>query len=327
MQTGIKQLIKILCAATFLAAIAPPAGAAEDEQPQKADEPKRVPPVAIFAFDERGKAVEGYGKKITDILFAELVTNPRLYLVDRADLAKVLDEAELNLSGMVTADKATRVGQLTGAKILLTGSVFEVGEKIYLVAKVIGTETTRVLGESVKGPPSEGLDKLTEKLAKKVAEVITNQAAALLPPPSQPSNIIAELNERLGDAKRPVLAIEVSEQHVGHQVLDPAVETELIRVARGAGFEVLDPEKVANDAADVRITGEAFSEFAARRSNLISVKARVELRAVDLNKDKVIVSDRQTAIEIDLAENIAAKSALQQAAQTLAQRLLVQIAE
>ena len=58
-------------------------------------------------------------------------------------------EHEINLSGAVNPDQAIQVGQLTGAKVIVTGSVVQVESNLYLVAKIIGTETTRVLGASI----------------------------------------------------------------------------------------------------------------------------------------------------------------------------------
>ena len=52
----------------------------------------------------------------------------------------------LTLTNLVKPEEATKVGQLTGAKIIATGSVVQVEKKLYLTAKVIGTETSRVVG-------------------------------------------------------------------------------------------------------------------------------------------------------------------------------------
>ena len=87
---------------------------------------------------------------------------------------------KLNLSGIVAPDEATRVGHLTGAKILVTGSVIEVGNSLYIVAKMIGTETSRVLGQSVKGKTGDELGPLVEKLAEQVAAAITGEADKLV---------------------------------------------------------------------------------------------------------------------------------------------------
>ena len=69
------------------------------------------------------------------------------------------------------------------------------------------------------------------------------------------------------------------------------------------------------------LTGEGFSQFAARHGNLVSVKARLELKALDRKSGRVLAVDRQTAISVDLAELIASKEALQDAAGDIVMRL------
>lgn len=280
-----------------------------------------VYPTAIFAFQERGSGVKDYGAKTADILFASLAANPALYLVDRADLQKSLQEHELNLSGIVTPDQAVQIGKLTGARILVTGSVVDADKTLYVIAKIIGTETSRVLGASVKGKSSDDLAPLIEQLAKQVADIIIKQADQLVAKEVKLEDRIAALKKQLGDAKRPVVAINVRERHVGQATIDPAAETELTLFFKETGFEVMD-KTGDSKKADILLDGEGFSEFAMRHGNLISVKARLEVKAIDRQTDKVIATDRQTAVVVDLTEQIAGKSALQKAAAEIAERLL-----
>lgn len=316
-----KQRVKFIGLATTLAMTGMLASAAPE--PVKADAGKStmVYPTAIFTFQERGSGAKDYGVKVADILFASLAANPDLFLVDRANLQKTLQEHELNLSGVVTPDQSVQIGKLTGARILVTGSVVDADKTIYLVAKIIGTETSRVLGASVKGKSSDDLAPMVENLAKQVAEIISKQADQLVAKEVKMEDRIAALKKQLGDAKRPVVSINVSERHVGQATIDPAAETELTMFCKETGFEVLD-KAADSKKSDIKIEGEGFSEFAMRHGNLLSVKARLEVKAIDRQTDKVIAMDRQTAVVVDLTEQIAGKAALQKAAAEIAERML-----
>ncbi|MDA3798436.1 MAG: curli assembly protein CsgG [Kiritimatiellae bacterium] len=278
-------------------------------------------PTAIFPFNERGAGVKGYGSKVSDILFAQLVIDPKLILVDREEMNKTLGEQELNISGMVNSAQAVQVGQLTGAKLLITGSVIEADKTIYIVAKIIGTETSRVLGESVKGRTTDELGPLVEQLAEKVSAKISKDANTLVAKVETHKDRVAKLNKVMGDAKRPTVIVSIQERHVGQTTIDPAAETEISLLCKETGFTVLD-SAAGTKGADIIIKGEGFSEFAMRRGNLVSVKARLEVKAIDPATDKVIAIDRQVAVEVDLTEQIAGKKALQKAADMIAQRML-----
>ena len=278
-----------------------------------------VYPVAIFAFSNgRGMTGGDAGKQVADLLFAGLVENPNLWLVEREEMKKILDEAELNVSGMVNPNQAIQIGQLTGAKIIVTGSVFKVRDKTYIVAKVIGTETSRVLGKSVSG--NDGIDVLTEKLAKEVSVLITRDAEKLVAKVRNHKDYVESVKKAIGDKKRPKVFVSVKEEHIAGRTIDPAAKTELQLICKEAGFEVTDNES----DADVVIKGEGFSEFSTRRGNMVSVTARVEIKASD-KQGKVLAVDRQTDVEVGLAEHVTAKKALQNAAAKLAERLLPKI--
>ncbi len=284
-----------------------------------------VYPVAILPFQERGRDSAELGPQVTDLLFAKLVVNPDMYLVEREDIKKLFEEKELNLSGLVNPAEAIQVGYLTGAKIIVTGSVVVAGDSQYLVAKVIGTETSRVLGASAKGRVGDDLDAMVEELAEGVVKTISEQADKLVAKPVTQKDRIAELKKALGKGKRPSVWIEVEERHVGQATIDPAAETELALICKELGFEVIDRKAGNRNEADIALIGEGFSQFAARHGNLTSVKARLELKALERNTGRVVAIDRQVSVAVDLAEQIAGKTALQEAAANIASRLLPKI--
>lgn len=314
-------------------------------QPAAAPAAAAMVPVAILPFQDRGgdvgpprasSAAATDGAKVTDLLFAELVVEPALMLIEREDLRKLIDEQELNLTGLANPAEAIRVGQLTGAKMLVTGSVVRADNSLYLVAKIIGTETSRVLGASVKGTARDDLGKLAEGLAREIVKVVSERGGELLPKVVTREDRLAVLRKTLPAGDRPRVIVEIAERHLApavvivpgapQPVIDPAAETEVTLFAKETGFDVIDPKEGKRSSAAVLLQGEAISEPAVRHNNLITAKARLELKAVDPATGKVLAIDRQTTVATDLSEQMAAKAALQEAAATIAERLLPKIA-
>jgi TolB-like protein len=283
-------------------------------------------PAAVLPFQEQGAEVKELGAKVTDLLFAKLSADPGLMLVDRDDLKRVLDEQKLNISGLVSPDTATKVGQLTGAELLITGSVLQVDDTLYLIAKIIGTETTRVVGATVKGNARDDLGRLAEELGEEIGKTVAQRADDLVAKSLSRDDRIAALNAKLGETKRPSLLIGIPERHIGAPSIDPAAETELTLFATSTGFKVIDAKEGRRKDADLLLEGEAFSERAVHHGDLISVKARVEVKAIDQASGRVVAIDRQTTVAVDLTEQIAAKNALQEAGAVIAERLLPKLA-
>lgn len=276
--------------------------------------------VAVFDFDSPDDAVRGLGPKIATLVGADLSAEPDLILVERAELEKALGEQELGLSGTVTPDSAAKVGQLTGAKILVTGRVFAVDNQTIIVAKVIGTETSRVYGEVVNGKPNAAITDLAAELAKKIAADVTQKSDTLVARVESPEDRIAKIKKELDGKKLPAISVSIAEQHFGQHVIDPAAQTELSSLLQQCGFTVVDG--LSTNKADVEITGEAFSEFGLQKGNLKSCRARIEIKARDVASGNIISVDRQTSVAVDIAEHVAAKTALQNGAGELAERLL-----
>jgi hypothetical protein len=275
--------------------------------------------VAIFDFESRDEAVRDLGPKVAALVNADLSAQSTLVTVERAELEKVLGEQELGLSGTVSPDTAAKVGHLTGAKVLVTGRVFRVDKELVLVAKIIGTETSRVYGELVKGQAAAPITGLASDLAKKISATVAQKAETLVAKVESREDRIARIKKLVKGEKLPTVSVKIGERHFGQPVIDPAAETELGLTLKECGFTLVDEK--SKERADVEITGDAFSAYGLRKGNLVSCKARVEARAQRRNGE-LLALDRQTSVAVDVAEQTAAKTALQQAATELAERIV-----
>jgi hypothetical protein len=294
-----------------------------------AETPPPVPlTAAILDFQTAGDNLRGKGAEVAVLLNARLSSAaPDVSLVERQELDKVFGEQELGLSGTVAPDTAARVGALTGAKVLITGRLFEAGSQFYLVAKIIGTETSRVYGESVVFDDPAALDKALGELVPKIAADLKSHADTLVAKVENPGERLKRLKKLIdGHGPLPSVSVAIAEQHIGRLVVDPAAQTEIKMCLQQLGFEVLDLQATARQA-DIQVTGEGFSELAGRHGNLISCRARVEIKAVRTASGRLLLSDRQTDVAVDLAENVAGKTALENAAAKLLDRLVPKLVE
>lgn len=263
---------------------------------------------AIFDFTEGSENLKGQGKSFGELLNALLSTQDGIFLVERAELDKILGEQELGLAGNISTASAIKVGQLTGAQILITGRVFAAGKKNYAVAKIISAETSRVYGATVSYAPSEELDSVIGKLSTQIAKVITEKGDTLRSKAETYEQMITRLKTGLS-TPLPKVHVHVTEQHLRQAVPDPACETEMQKVLEACGFTVVQNAS----EADISITGEAFSQLATRRANLVACRARAEIKITNVKEGKLIRADRITVGAVDLAEEVAGKAALQKA--------------
>jgi TolB-like protein len=302
---------------------------AADAKPAHADAGQDAKPltVAILDFETNTPATPDLGKQIAEALTATLTGEDGFTLVDRASLARTLQESEMNLTGLVNADQATKIGKLVGAKILVTGKVFPLDKQLFFTAKLIGTETSLVDGVLVRGDKDASLGDLLMQLSDKVARRLRDRGPKLVAKDDAMEDPLPGLKKALAGRKLPAVAVRIAERHVTlapAERIDPAAETEVRMILRDAGFTVVEGTDKDLAEANVRyvITGEAFSEFAARIATLVNCTARVELTVTDRKTGEVAYTDRETTRAVDLAENTAGKTALQKAARQIAIRLL-----
>jgi hypothetical protein len=275
---------------------------------------------AVFDFESKDETIRDLGPKIATLVNAQLSADPRLITVERAELEKALSEAELGLSGTIQPETAAKLGHLTGAKVLVTGRAFLVDRQLMIVAKIIGTETSRVYGELVSGNTGVVPD-MARDLAARIAKTIEENADALVAKVEKPEDLIARLQKQVAGKKLPAVSVAIAERHIGGPSVDPAAETEVSFILQKLGFALADKKDPAM-RPDIEVTGEAFSEFGMRKGNLISCKGRVEMKATDKATGRVLFIDRQTAVAVDLSEHLAGKAALQDAAAKLTERML-----
>lgn len=95
-----------------------------------ADEKSTKPRLAVLEFKNKADNqwwYHGGAEAMQDVFVTELVKSGRFRVVEREQLAALMQEKNLALSGDIDPSTAVKVGKLLGVNYLLTGAVTEYG--------------------------------------------------------------------------------------------------------------------------------------------------------------------------------------------------------
>jgi curli biogenesis system outer membrane secretion channel CsgG len=129
-----KRVLSLVVGAALMAAAAAPLAAAGDK-----------PRIAVLEFKNKAENQWWYGgggAAAQDVLVTELVKSGKFRVVEREQLAALMQEKNLALSGDLDPSTAVRAGKLLGVHYLLTGAVTE-----------YGAQQTSAHGPGVRGLP------------------------------------------------------------------------------------------------------------------------------------------------------------------------------
>ena len=241
-----------------------------------------VPTVAVLPFESRDRqaASTDMGKSVAELLNIALMESGNADMVERAELDAALNELQLSATGLTSKESQVKLGRFIGAKILITGSLFKSGSKNFVIAKIIGTETSRVLGASASG--TEDFTSLVPMLAPKVSAILEKQSAKLLPKELNKEDVLSRLKKIVQGKQRKVF-VKVKED-IAVSVPDPAAETELKKLLLALDFQVVNTQ----NEADYVVIGEAIAANAGSYHKFTSAAARLELSVY--NKDKKLLA-------------------------------------
>jgi hypothetical protein len=104
------------------------------------------------------------------VIFIEnaFVNVGKVRVVDRTNITKIVAEYEFQQSELTDENTAVKIGRLSGADIIVIGSISYVGKKYYLNIKLISVETAEILGSSIAAAEdaAEFLDMCNEAVYK-----------------------------------------------------------------------------------------------------------------------------------------------------------------
>src|SRR5947209_4703665 len=133
-----------------------------------------------LAIGSLGLANDTQNREVADLITAGLTGAKGLELVDRQSLDRVLQEIEMNLSGLVRAKDAIRAGKLLRADWFLLGTPMHSKNTNTVIVRIVDARTG-IFRDTAALSSDDGAQKLAPQLAAFVRKCRTDVATAKAP--------------------------------------------------------------------------------------------------------------------------------------------------
>ena len=284
------------------------------------------PALSVAVYDFKGDAdAASYGNNVTTLVTANLTTETNLVLVERAELNKALNEQAFGVSGIVSSDAAAKIGQITGAKVLVAGQVIKTGANhLVIVADIIGTETGRLFADKVEGT-SDNLMAMTSDLSRKIAQTISDQTTNLIAAAQESSaDRLDRIVKSISGTNRPSISLDIF-YSLGKERHAETAEAEFGLILLKAGFAVVDDN--SDRKPDIEITGLDDTSAGPHQGELFSYRSVIQLKIQERRSGNIIAFDHQEGTATDATQVGANRSSQVNAVDALAERVLPLLAK
>ncbi|MCK5148832.1 hypothetical protein KAR48_18910 [bacterium] len=89
--------------------------------------------IAVFSFENKSRQGWSWytggspGDGMADMLITELVKSGKYMVIERSEIAKIMQEQDMGMTGRVTEQSAAKVGKLLGVELAVMGAITEFG--------------------------------------------------------------------------------------------------------------------------------------------------------------------------------------------------------
>ncbi len=178
--------------------------------------------VAILPVEYEEQGDSRIGQRISELLAATLRLNPALRVLDPDEVRRGWDGSLPRMLDVVRGGSAVALGGRLGVDAVLTGQAYVLGERFYVVVKVVGCASGRVFAAGAEGTLSAPLPEIVEALTPGVDDLLADRRLDLTLPGSRSRQAEETLAARVRALKRqkepPPIILVVAEAEAGSGV-------------------------------------------------------------------------------------------------------------
>lgn len=211
---------------------------------------KKVKNLAVLGFSRRARTSREESEYISEKLLSCLVAGGKVNLVERSQLAQVLEERRLHAAG-VTEEQEDAQARINPSDVIIVGTIFGTKEHLNIIAKMIDPLTGAVL-HTVEAQTERQWEILPDRQGFEFDVPDLKEIASMFREEGFDNPVFVDfrdapvsLNSETCNARRARLAsmqaeaLEAKAKYWASQMRDPAFSSSKIR--RNPGGEIKDP--------------------------------------------------------------------------------------
>jgi len=118
----------------------------KSKKPPEGQVREKVYKTAVVEFEERGDlGIKDAGAIVAEWITTSLNKTEAFEVYERLSIAKLMEEHELGMSGLMNEETIAEIGRMRGVEAIVTGSVIKFGNIISVTAKVVDVETAKII--------------------------------------------------------------------------------------------------------------------------------------------------------------------------------------
>lgn len=107
--------------------------------------------IAVIEFTDLQGNITNFGKYLAEELITRLFETGKFRVIERNLLNKVIEEQKLTLTQLIDPSSVQKLGRILGVDAIVSGTITDLGEKLKVNARIIGTETGDVFAVASTG--------------------------------------------------------------------------------------------------------------------------------------------------------------------------------
>lgn len=125
--------------------------------------------VADFKNESDVFFLDSWERKVPDLLRAELSRSKDITILERQKMEAIFEEQKLALAGFVNDSALVKqIGNLVGAEVIISGTIYKVGNKYRIDVNITRVKTTKVITEKAEAPDTKHLNDMVDILANNI---------------------------------------------------------------------------------------------------------------------------------------------------------------